>query len=265
MTPSNDIDRLSQTVVPISESLEELYDRFGGTVHDKLFHMRQLIDRIAGRNPAVSPSILATVRSVDSGLSQLSIQPTRSEPSPFDERVRRPAPLITPTRTPEMIARELSRSPTQVSPLTSRSAPTQRGLGPEASDDRTVAGPTPALTPPRQIGQQQQQSPAPKRTVSQKNLPSLASTAEEPEDPHPGHRRSASDSEFTTLPPSAWSDDEDRPRSAKLQRKRRSKEVPSSSNAEPESVKLERATSTRSQQDTFEKSLFKNSAILCDL
>lgn len=265
MRSSNDLDRLSQTVAPISESFEELYNRFGGDVHEKLADMRHVIDRIAGRNPAVSPSILPTVRSVESGLSQLSLQSIRSNTSPIEERIRRPAPLVTPTRTPEMIARELSRSPTQTLPTTRRTPPPQRGLGPEASDDRTTAGPTPVLTPPQQMQQVSRPLSGSVRSFSGKNLPSLTSTAEEPEEPHPGHRRSASDSEFSTLPPSAWSDDEDGIKSSKLKRRERSKEISLTPNVEPEPVKLERATSTASQQDTFEKMLFRNSAILCDL
>lgn len=264
MCSSNDLDRFNNTIAPISESFEGLYNRFGGSVHDKLQELRGVIDTIAGRNPAISPSILPSVKSVDSGLSQLSIQPSRSNPasSLADERVRRPAPLVTPRRTPEMIARELSRSPTQISPSTRRTPPPQRGLGLEASDDRTTAGPTPSLTPPQQ---QTLPSSAPRRTLSGKNPPNLATTAEEPEEPHPGHRRSASDSEFATLPTSAWSDDEDGIRPTKLKRRERSKEISLTPNVEPEPVKLERATSTASQQDTFEKMLFKNSAILCDL
>jgi hypothetical protein len=101
--------------------------------------------------------------------------------------------------------------------------------------------------------------------MSGKNPPSLATTSEEPEEPHPGHRGSASDSEFSNLPPSAWSDDEDGTRPSKLKRTERSKEISLTPNVDLEPVKLERATSTASQQDAFEKMLFKNSAILCDL
>jgi len=93
----------------------------------------------------------------------------------------------------------------------------------------------------------------------------LATTKEEPEDPHPGHRRSASDGEFSALPPSAWSDEEDAIRPAKLKRKDHSKEVSLTPSVDAEPVKIERAISTYSQQETFEKILFKNSAILCDL
>jgi len=221
--------------------------------------VRRAIDLVAGKEPAISPSILPTVRSVDSGLSQLSIQPTRTNTSSSTrDALRRPAPLVTPTRTPEMIARELSRSPTAPSPLTRTSPPYLS----ETPEDKVSNIPLPILTPPQHLPRP---SPTPRRTTSGRNLPSLATTKEEPEDPHPGHRRSASDGEFSTLPPSAWSEDEDAIRPAKLKRKDRSKEVSLTPSVDTEPIKIERAMSTFSQQETFEKMLFKNSAILCDL
>ena len=222
--------------------------------------LRAAIDKAAGRPTAIMPRI-PTVGSVDSGLSQLTLQQQMSgNVSPVETGLRRPAPLITPTHTPEMIAKELQRSPTQISPTTRQSPPPLRGLGLDASDNRTTAGPTPSLTPPPQ---QHQQSP--RRIHSGRNLPILETRAEEAEGSRPAYRRSASDSDFSSLPPSAWVGDEDRIRLAKFNRRARTDDISPASNAEGQQVKIERSKSTPNQQDMFEKMLFKNSAILCDL
>jgi hypothetical protein len=71
-----------------------------------------------------------------------------------------------------------------------------------------------------------------------------------------GMRRSASFSSSIHLPPAAWED---------LGTPRRSKTYTHMPAAEEKFVKLTRSTSTASQQQSFEKSLFKNSAIYCDL
>ena len=207
--------------------------------------LRAAIDKAAGRPPVMSPRI-PTIHSVDSGLSQLSLY--------------RPTPLITPTHTPEMMAKEMPRSPTQISPTTRQSPPPLRGLGLDASDNRTTAGPTPSLTPPPH---QRQQSP--RRIHSGRNLPSLETRAEEAEGSRPAYRRSASDSDFSSLPPSAWGGDEDRIRVAKLNRRAMTEDISMTPSADAQPVKSEHSQSTPSQQDAFEKMLFKNSAILCDL
>jgi len=226
-------------------------------MHDKLMDLRAAIDKAAGRPPALSPH-METIGSVDSGLSQLSLQTSDNT-----SRLRRPTPLITPTHTPEMMAKELPRSPTQISPTTRQSPPPLRGLRLDASDDRTTAGPTPSLTPPPQ---QQQQQPSPKRIHHRgRNLSSLDTRAEGAEGSHPVYRRSASESDFSTLPPSAWGGDEDRIRQAKLNRRPRTDDASLTPNVDTRSAIDERSKSTARQQDVFEKMLFKNSAILCDL
>ena len=224
-------------------------------MHDKLMELRAAIDKAAGRPPPINPR-MPTVNSVDSGLSQLSLQPTSGNVSPIDNRLRRPAPLITPTHTPEMIAKELPRSPTQISPTTRQSPPLLR----DVSHERAMVGPTPSLTPPPQ---QQQQSP--RRIHSGRNLPSLATRAEAAEGSRPAYRRSASDSDFSSLPPSAWGGDEDRIRMARFNQRARTDDLSPTPNIDTQPEKVERSKSTASQQDTFEKMLFKNSAILCDL
>jgi len=225
---------------------------------EKLMNLRGVIDKVLGGHPALSPPT-PTVSSVDSGLSQLSLQQTNSDASLVQERMRRPAPLITPTHTPEMMAKEQSRSPTQMLPGTRQSPPALRGLRLETSDNRTTAGPGPSLTPPPQ-----QQLQSPRRIHSGKNLPSLETTAEI-EGSRPAYRRSLSDGEFPTLPPSAWGGDEDAIRPVKPNQRAKTDDISLTPNFDPEPVKFERSKSTVIQQDAFEKVLFKNSAILCDL
>lgn len=228
-------------------------------MHDKLMDLRAVIDKAAGRSPALSPNI-PTVGSIDSSLSQLSIGQMSGNISPVEGRLHRPAPLITPTQTPEMIAKELPRSPTQISPTTRQSPSALRGLRLDASDDRTTAGPTPSLTPPPQ---QHRQSP--RRILSGRNLPSLETRVDEAESLRLPYRRSASESDFSSLPPSAWGGSEDRFRLAKLNRRARTDDISPTSTVDAPAVSFDRSKSTPNQQDVFEKMLFKNSAILCDL
>ena len=223
-------------------------------MHDKLMDLRAAIDKAAGRQP------VPTISSVDSSLSQLSLQQMSGNTSPVDGRLRRPAPLITPTHTPEMNAKEMPRSPIQISPTTRQSPPALRGLRLDASDDRTTAGPTPSLTPPPH-----QHHQSPRRIHSGRDLPSLETRVEGSEGLRPAYLRSASESDFSSLPPSALSGDEDRIRPAKLNRRARTDEISPAPNVDAQTVSYERSKSTPSQQDIFEKMLFKNSAILCDL
>jgi hypothetical protein len=202
----------------------------------KIEQLKRVVDNVAGRTPTLNAN-LERVNSVASDLSKMTLAYSRDSPS---DAFGRHSPLSTPMQTPEMMARDLSRSPTQTSPGSiSESSP---------GDSRTTAGPS----SPRAWGPQMRRT-APGRV----NV--LTITPESPTEVPSSHRRSASDTDFPRLPPAAMDEDEVdtiTPAPRKELTFAPPKELPDS---------LQRNASTRSQQERFEKTVFRHSAILCDL
>jgi hypothetical protein len=212
---------------------------------DNIDEIERVVESLMSQSPVISAA-LDRVNSVSSEVSQMSLYP--SDAKPIDVNFHKP--------------RQLSRLVTSTSSGSLKSRPTEpyspatsAGIlsGSEiASSEPTDGASSVGQLSPTISRQSPMWKPPERRVTVGMSVPMLPTTPEI----EPGRKRPASETDSLRLPLSAWDDAGSTKSGGKYSH------VPST-NAKP--VKVKRSASTTSQQQTFEKALFKNSAIYCDL
>jgi hypothetical protein len=215
------------------------------------------------QSPAISAA-LDRVNSTGSEVSQLSLYPNSEPLSAVDMDFSKPH--RPPCRPPRLQSLDTSKqspvlTPTEfyspaISGKSSPGIPSGSEIAPsEPTDGRSSVGqPSPQLHRPIVMWTKPPTKPLDRRAAVAKSLPTLPPTPEI----EPGRRRSNSENDSLRLPsPAIWGD-----KSSVKAKPELYKILPEIS---PEASKLERHASTMSQQDSFERQIFKNSAQYCNL
>jgi hypothetical protein len=208
------------------------------------------------QSPAISAAF-DRVNSTGSEISQLSLSEPRYPVDTDFNKPRRPPRLSSlNTSSRDSIMRPTEPYSPAISRKSSPGIPSGSEIAPsEPTDGRSSVGqPSPLLHRPIVTWTKSPTKPMDRRAAVAKSLPTLPVTPEI----EPGRRRSNSETEPVRLPsPAVWDD------SASVTTKSDMyKIVPQ---ILPEPVVHTKHASTISQQDSFEKSVFQNSAIYCDL
>lgn len=238
--------------------------------NERVEEIERVVQSLVDQSPALGAAF-DRVNSFSSNMSQLSLNYSGPE---SDEGVqskrpplltRRPSPL---TRRPSPLTQGLERknSISDLSILSSSSRPETRS-GSEAAFSEPWATSSCSSVEPSPVFRKSPllsfKSASSRRANLTRSLPPLPPlplpmiSASLPPIPPLPLRRSASDDQSIRLPPAMWDDN------ATIRDARTYSHIPSVRSTE--SVRLKRSTSTVSQQATFERVLFKNSAIYCDL
>jgi hypothetical protein len=234
-----------------------MYRQSDRDVSENIEDIERAVEGLMSQSPAISAA-LDRVNSTASDISHLSLSPAAEVKSIHMEfkQPRRPPRLTslhTGSRSP------ISKPSEPYSPAISRKSspgiPSGSEISPsEPMDGRSSVGqPSPTLHRPIVMWTKTTPKAPDRRANVAKSLPTLPVTPEV----EPGRRRSNSQTESIRLPPPAWQD----PANTST----KSETYTVVPQVLPQPVIHQRATSTLSQQDSFEKTIFKNSAIYCDL
>ena len=254
-------------ITPVAEKIQEIYQCSPENMSEHLAEIRGLAHATGAEYPSpTSSSPVSRIQSIGKRLSGFSLPPEASSPQdvPKDPE-HRPAAPPTPVRTPELLPVDCAYA-VQSSPSNQKAEPAKHIpiIIPPRIDSMPVR--EIPLSPSSQS--QGQLSPAsvdapslpPQplvRSFTTSVLPATSSDHSFHDSQKPLPHRPASEGESMQLPPPAWCEE-----TASLNPTEKLSLLPT---IEPEAVKLSRSTSTMSQKSAFERRLFQNSAILCDL
>jgi hypothetical protein len=228
--------------------------RHEGDKIERIEEIERVIQSLMDQSPPLSAAF-DRVNSVSSDMSQMSLNASGHSSEHEGAKPRRSPPLLAPHSTN---VKELDRSRSLSnlsSSVSSTSSPViQSGSEGWESSCTSVGTNSPVFRKSPMLSFRSQEL---RHAHLARSLPPLPSPIPSlppllPLLPLP-LRRSASDDESIRLPPAAWDDN------ATIREKDTYSDVPAI--PEPEPVLLKRSASTQ----TFEKELFKNSAIYCDL
>jgi hypothetical protein len=230
---------------------------------EKIEDIERAVEALMSQSPAISGAF-DRVNSTSSDVSQLSLYPsseTRSEPRPPTDmdfsKPRRPPRLSSlNTSSRDSVMRSTESYSPAISRKSSPGIPSGSEIASsEPTDGRSSVGqPSPSLHRPIVMWTKSPTKPMDRRAAVAKSLPTLPVTPEI----EPGRRRSNSESNSIRLPsPAVWDDSASGTTKPEMY-----KVVP---DVLPEPIVHKKHASTISQQDIFEKSVFQNSAIYCDL
>lgn len=212
--------------------------------------IERVVESLMSESPAISTAF-DRVNSVSSQMSELALdasvvpqwdgtlyhKPRNPPPLNISQPTTKDLDLYSPSSSPGLL------SCSEIAPPEPEAAKSSVGM------PSPIFHQSPPRIPMRNPKRDSMQKLAGRRLITTRSMPIYAVTPEI----EPAVRRSASECDSIQLPPAAWD----------LKDAQTYSHLPSSNSSEPQ--KLYRSTSTRSQQGTFEKSLFKNSAIYCDL
>jgi hypothetical protein len=264
-------------ITPVAEKIQEIYHCSPDNLSEHLTEIRGLAHATGAEFPSpTSSSPVSRIQSIGKRLSGLTLPSETSSPQDIrKDPERHPAAPPTPVRTPEMFPMDsvhaVQHSPSSQKPGSAkhipivippridsmpvkeiRHSPTTQSRGEHSPIDQfnaqlssPVEAPSPAT--PAAI----------KRAFTTSYLPTPSPNASPRELHKLLPQRPSSESETIQLPPSAWCEE-----TASLNPTEKLSLLPAIA---PEAVKISRSTSTTSQKSAFEKRLFQNSAILCDL
>jgi hypothetical protein len=239
---SKSSDRVEWIVPPIFDLIRAFYHNIDRDISENVEDIERLVESLISQSPVIAAAF-DRVNSVSSEMSHLSLPaPVATKPANFEFHKPR-LPLLQ-----KITTQSTDNQTSAYSPSTSPGLPSGSEIAlSDPGDSRSSVGQASPTSRRSSLFK------APDRRLNLgRSLPPLPATPEI----IGGMRRSASFSSSIQLPPAAW-EDPGTPR--------RSKTYTHMPAAEEKPVKLTRSTSTASQQQSFEKSLFKNSAIYCDL
>lgn len=241
-------------ITPVAEKIQAIYEGDIENLSEHLAEIRGLATATGAEYPSpTSGSPISRVESIAKRMSGFSLPSGASSPDIRKDPERRPAAPPTPIRTPEMLAMD-SLKALQYSPGFQDAAAKLNpillplridSLQPKVDQAPTHSHPHLQSLPPASL----------RRAVTTSHLPSGPADQELKEESLP--KRPASDVELIRLPPPAWDEE-----TASLNKTQPLSLMPT---IQPEAIKLTRSTSTISQKAAFDRRLFQNSAILCDL
>ncbi|KAK7710925.1 hypothetical protein SLS57_008241 [Botryosphaeria dothidea] len=263
---SKSLTRLEETVHPMAEKVDEIHSAVTGDLSDKIQDVHAIVLAIAGASPRLNPR--------DSRASDLPVWDSPLlEPMPESLRIGYYSRTMTPQRSPEIAPldgerysyprRRYSRRESDISTAPSLSEASDR----RSSGAYSTAARTPAV--PGSPGSTRRPSTTRAwRKDDNADLPTVRDENEveeqqQPVSPRSQPRQQRTDSRLSfsspILPSPAIPPDPDPEVGL------RKLSLGSAATTDTEKILLERSMTTRSQQDTFEKEAFKDSAILCEL
>jgi hypothetical protein len=223
---------------------------------EKIEDIERAVEALMSQSPAISAAF-DRINSTGSDMSQLSLSEPRTPVDTDFSKPRRP-PRLSSLNTS---SRDSMMKPTEpYSPAISRKSSPGIQSGSEIAlseptDGRSSVGqPSPSLHRPVVMWTKSPTKPMDRRAAVAKSLPTLPVTPEI----ESSRRRSNSESDSIRLPSPAVLDDA----SSVPMKTEMYSAVP---RIIPEPIVHKRHASTVSQQDSFERSVFQNSAIYCDL
>jgi hypothetical protein len=234
--------------------------RQDGEASEKVDEIERVVQSLMDQSPALGAAF-DRVNSFSSGMSQLSLNTSDHGSDNEGLRSKRPPQLL---RRPSPLAQDLerTRSSSNLSTVSSSSRPGTRS-GSEAASSEPWAESSCSSVEPSPVFRKSPmlsfKAASNRRVNLARSLPPLPPPLPISLPPIPPLplRRSASDDQSIRLPPAMWDDN------ATIRDNGSYSQFPMIS--ETDSAKLKRSASTMSQQASFEKELFKNSAIYCDL
>jgi hypothetical protein len=240
-------------ITPVAEKIQTIYEGNIESLSEHLAEIRGLATATGADDPSPTSDFpTSRAESIAKRMSGFSVPSGTSSPDFRNDPQRRPAAPPTPIRTPEMLAMDSSKALRYSSEFQDAAAklhpillPLGVGSLQPKVDHSPHSHPHISSLPPaplrRAVTTSHLNSGPVGRGIEEKSLP----------------RRPASDATSIQLPPPAWDEE-----TASLNKTQPLSLIPT---IQPEAIKLSRSTSTISQKDAFERHLFQNSAILCDL
>ncbi|TLD23504.1 hypothetical protein E2P81_ATG08848 [Venturia nashicola] len=255
-------DRVEWTVAPISEGIHNMVARKDVDTSEKIEEIERVVQSLVDQSPALGAAF-DRVNSFSGNISALSLNMTGKNSENEGLKSKRPPPLLRRS-SPLTQGLERNSSISNTSTVSSNNRPGNRSDSafsePWATSSCSSVELSPVSCKPQLPSSKFTSSRRSDLTRSLPPFPPLLPPA------LPGFipilaplrlRRSASDDQSIRLPPAKWDD------GATVREHRPNSHV--SSIRSTESAKFRRTPITISQQATFKKELFQNSAIYCDL
>lgn len=227
---------------------------------EKSEEIERVVQSLVDQSPALGAAF-DRVNSFNSTMSELNLNTTGQDPENISCKSKRPPPLF---RRSSPLGSDRKSSISNISTVSSSSRPEARSDSetifsePWTTSSCSSVEPSPVFCKPPLLSSKSAKSRRWNSTRSSPPLPPLSPPAISgsfPPGPPLSFRRPALDDQSIRLPPAMWEDD------VTIREPKIDSPIPSIRSTK--SVKHK--TSTASQHASFEKELFKNSAIYCDL